>query len=110
MAIFTHVPSWSTSLTQKPKTFNAQFGDGYEQATPNGLNNVLEEWNLTFKDIKDAEYFQIKGFLKSMKGTVAFQWLTPDGDLLWFRCREWSANPPSYGVREMNMKFEQVIV
>lgn len=110
MAVFTHIPGWTSSVSTEPKVFQAQFGDGYEQSVPNGLNNVLEKWNLTFKDVPDATYFQIKQFLKEHKGSIPFQWTTPDGELLWFRCKSWTANPPSYGVRDMTMTFEQVMV
>lgn len=110
MAVFTHVPTWGTQFQIEANAHLAKFGDGYEQATPNGLNNVLEKWNLTFKDIPEATYVAIKAFLKTHKGTTPFQWTTPDGDLLWFRCRSWSGSPPSYGVRDMTMVFEQVML
>lgn len=110
MAVFNFTPSWSTQIQVEPKVHVAQFGDGYQQSAPNGLNNVLEKWSLVFKDIKDADYFSIKAFLKTHKGSVAFQWTTPDGQLLWFVCRSWSGSPTSFNVRDFNMTFEQVMV
>lgn len=109
MAVFAHVPTWSTQLTVDAKVVEARFGDGYSQSSPDGLNNTLEVWNLQFKDIKDAEYVKIKNFLHQHKGSIPFQWTTPDGDTYWFRCKSWSGSPPSANVRDMTMKFEQVM-
>lgn len=110
MDTFEFVPSWTSQVDIEPKVSLAQFGDGYEQATPKGINSVVEVWSLQFQDIKDAEYYQIKSFLKSKKGSEAFLWTTPDGDTFTFRCRSWNGSPPSFGVRNMSMKFEQVFV
>lgn len=110
MDTFTFVPTWGSQVNIEAKVFKTPFGDGYAQSAPAGLNNMMEVWNLTFTDIQDSVYASIKSFLKAKKGTEPFLWTTPDGDTFTFRCESWSGSPPSYGVRNMTMKFEQVIV
>lgn len=76
IAIFTWCPRLSANASNKFSTRKAQFGDGYEQVSANGLNPRSQEWSLEFTG--NAIYIQgIKSFLNQHKGYQAFQWSPP---------------------------------
>lgn len=57
----------------------AQFGDGYEQVAPNGLNNKVDTWDLVWGGLTSTEKITVETVLNSV-GT----W----GILLWTPCDE----------------------
>ena len=61
------------------QTIAAQFGDGYEQVAPKGLNNRKESWSITWAGLTLAEKNTIVAVLNSV-GT----W----GILSWTPCTE----------------------
>lgn len=65
-------------ITQRVRS--AQFGDGYEQTAPYGLNAEEESWPVTFGGTED-EVLPIRNFLKRHKGSKAFLWTPPLGEL-----------------------------
>lgn len=92
MEIFT----WITPdciLKRKPRVLSAQFGDGYGQDSPDGLNANLQTWELTFEDIYKHDGIAIDEFLTARKGAEAFEWTTPLQETLAFKCREWDVKP-----------------
>lgn len=78
------------SETFAPKINKVQFGDGYIQRSPKGVNNILREFNVTFKGVwgskiengkvvpvKKKEFDlmeQVEQFLLSHNGYKAFLW------------------------------------
>jgi phage-related protein len=79
------------------KILEAEFGDGYSQPTPNGLNHIRESVELTWNGLLDWEMCEIDAFLRAHKGTIPFYY-TPVGDCAprkW-TCKEWqrSAKAP----------------
>jgi len=54
----------------------AQFGDGYSQAMPDGLNNKSGSWPLTFFG-QTADMKPIMDFLDSHQGATSFFWTPP---------------------------------
>ncbi|CAO3459794.1 hypothetical protein [Azospirillum argentinense] len=67
------------------KVLSAEFGDGYSQRAPDGLNNVRETHAFTWEvPAADADY--IVGFLKDRRGAEAFDYACPDGVTRQFVC------------------------
>lgn len=78
------------SETFAPKINKVQFGDGYVQRSPKGINNNLREFNVTFKGVwgttvkdgkvvpvKKSEYDEmekVEKFLERHAGYKAFLW------------------------------------
>lgn len=61
--------SWATqvspSANEVVNLLTSQFGDGYEQVAVNGINNVAEEWELTWTG-KKKDVAAIRAFLHPM--------------------------------------------
>jgi phage-related protein len=86
------VPYRSTSGQVRPRVIVAQFGDGYEQATGDGRNQVLRDWHLVFTAISKAKLGQIDAFFIAQGGWKKFLWTPPapfNGAAGAFVCREW---------------------
>lgn len=75
---FTWDPLVDASCKEKLRTIKTQFGDGYEQASGDGINNEQSDWDLQFKG--DASRIgAIRDFLRSHGGWQAFLWTPPLG-------------------------------
>jgi len=95
MAVFAWAESSSSALEEAPNLARTQFGDGYEESAPNGLNPVKQAWNLQFRRVSRSAGDDIVAFfrarLSAVNGLEAFDW-TP----LWetapikVKCRNWT--------------------
>jgi phage-related protein len=108
MSTFTWSVSYSSSKSVKPRVKQAKFGDGYSQESPDGINNVAEEWSVSFENIDVSTFTNIETFFKDHGGYIAFDWTTPDGLTARFKCREWQFSHSAYQLRTGTAKFEQV--
>ena len=70
-------PDRGLKATQKPRIFSANYGDGYQQRVAAGINNIPEEWNLTWKNRTSIETNKIIKFLEDLNGTSSFDWYPP---------------------------------
>ncbi|ENX34894.1 hypothetical protein F889_01534 [Acinetobacter colistiniresistens] len=69
------------SQTQKFSVLNTSFGDGYEQNTSVGINNIKGEWKYQRTAYK-AEILEIKAFFDEHMGSQSFLWESPlDGQV-----------------------------
>jgi phage-related protein len=78
MSDFTYRPSFTTSGTDEFKELVAEFGDGYKQTAPDGINPVREVWNLVFDPITTADIETIRAFFRARVGQT-FTWTNPSG-------------------------------
>lgn len=69
-----------------------QFGDGYEQEAPDGINTETSTWQLTFIDKADV-ITAIRDFLRAHQGATPFYWTPPLDVPLLFKCK--SRTPPT---------------
>jgi phage-related protein len=81
-------PSPGTKMQPEVKTLKAQFGDGYVQMAPDGLNNVREVANLTWSVLLPAQADAIYTFLKAHKGTIPFYYALRDGVTRKWTCEQ----------------------
>ncbi len=85
-------PSYRGSNENQPKVKPIQFGDGYTQRIPDGINNLLLNYNFVF-DVRDlSEATAILHFLASRNASESFCFVppAPRGNLLRFICPKWS--------------------
>ncbi len=89
------IPSVGTSAVVKPRVLEAQFGDGYRQASQDGPASGarLRQWNISFQTISTATLKRITDFLDTQGGWKKFYWtqLPPyatEGAKV-FICKEW---------------------
>lgn len=87
---FTFPPSYGSSVSRTPRIKSLQFGDGYEQRQPDGINTVRDVWSLSFNNITTAESATIETFLNDLGGTQYFLWTPPSGTQGKYICKEWS--------------------
>ena len=90
-ATFGWLPDTGATLSKEPRVRKAQFGDGYEQRAPDGLNANLQKRALSFSGRSLAECDAIASFLDAQAGVTAFYYTHPrDIQRLWL-CRSWSS-------------------
>jgi phage-related protein len=71
MTDFTYVPD----TIDESADFNVdkiQFGDGYSQRVPNGINNGLRRWSVSFSDRSKTEADAIVAFFRARNGATSF--------------------------------------
>lgn len=109
MATFTAEPSYSSSLKIKPDILEAKFGDGYEQAVGNGINNKPRAYDLRFNVLTVANGDAIEAFFDDNDtATTPFDWTPPNGVAGRFKCREHSREFVSGFTSNISCTFEEV--
>jgi phage-related protein len=82
---------WSPALGgQGDMTFavrSSKFGGGYEQRIEDGINNVSETYQLTFRGRVET-IREIRSFLRRHAGVRAFDWTPPIGEPGRFVCKK----------------------
>lgn len=71
--------SLDSSIEVKYATLSAQFGDGYEQVAPLGINRKSKVWNITYRNMNPANAATILNFLDSVEGYLTI-YATPRGE------------------------------
>lgn len=109
MATYTHAAPDAGALREvTARTRAIKFGDGYEQRTPDGLNNVVEKWSLSWTVRTKATIDAIDDFLASQAGSLWFYWTTPRGQTKKFKCPTWTPVYNNDSDCSMTAVFEQV--
>ena len=62
------------------RTLTAQFGDGYEQRTPQGINNINQSIEVGFNSRPKDEIDDIVAFYESKKGATSFSFVMSDSN------------------------------
>lgn len=112
MTLATFAPAMQPSVgaTNKPKVkvLLASFGDGYSQATADGLNHIRDEFSLTWEVLTASQADYVDTFLREQGGHTPFLWTAP-GQVTpqkW-TCEEWSETFIQGGYRRMTATFIQ---
>ena len=111
MAVFTppRVPSVGSDRTVTPDVRVLNFGDGYQQRVPNGLNHMRQVWNLQWSRLTYDQANEIEDFFKARGGHESFTWTPPKESVgLKFRCTNWSRKPLVDGGDQITAQFQQV--
>ncbi len=102
------------SYDLEPRVIKAQFGDGYAQRRPAGINTQVCIWSISMKNTDAKTAGEVIQFLSARNGAEVFNWTPPrqsvTQDVI---CPSWSVN---YGELLQNgellynlaFKFEQV--
>lgn len=86
------VPSQSSQKTRKFRTLTSQFGDGYRQDAPDGLNFQIDTWALTFENLNATDAAIVTNFFDSVGSFTVFSWQAP-GDAT---SKTWKMSPTGY--------------
>ena len=86
------VPSQSSNMSRKFRTLSTQFGDGYRQDTPDGINFKLDMWNINFENLTSATTANVKTFFDSVGSFDQFTWQAPGDSVI----KNWKLDPKGY--------------
>lgn len=100
---FTWATQVSPTATDTINLYTAQFGDGYEQVAVNGINNVAEEWELTWTG-KKKDVAAIRRFLHS-HAHQSFWWSNPWGEKKLYRVKPDSIKPTFISGKIVSLGF-----
>jgi phage-related protein len=109
MSDFTWLPTIGFTKDTTPKVKTSKFGDGYSQRVPDGINNMVQAWNLQFQAQTLTTAAAIENFLSSKQGVYNFTW-TPPGESSEVRviCTKWTKTYDSSISRTISATFERV--
>lgn len=84
-------PSPGTQHAPEISLNEAQFGDGYSQPSPRGLNHIRETISLRWEGVTIEEMQELRAFFFERVGTKAFYY-RPYGysTTMKWTCKEWS--------------------
>ena len=86
-------------LEEAPRVKTSRFGDGYEQRVADGINNILQKWQISFTRRSEIDIDYVYDFLRARGGVESFDW-TPRGEATAriFVCRKWNRKFDVYNV------------
>jgi phage-related protein len=98
-------PSPGTSYERKINLYEAEFGDGYSQPTPKGINHVKKGVSLKWSTLTYTEMRQIISFFESLQGNKPF-WFQPFGQptTVKWTCKDY-AETTDDGIWSITAKF-----
>lgn len=98
-----------SSVETEPKVRRAEFGDGYIQRSPNGINSIRDKFTVMAKNVTPAQALEIIAFMKARKGCESFYW-TPTDEVTprKFICSKWDRDFADHEARTMKLTFEEV--
>ncbi len=102
-------PSIETTRSMKPKVLHADFGDGYIQRAPDGLNAQMETITVAWSRLKPVDAKTIVDFLTARGGAEAFLWTAPrdTAPKLWI-ADSWDRGYPTQTHESVRASFRQV--
>lgn len=100
-------PSPGASHQRQVNILEAEFGDGYSQPTPNGLNHIRKGVTLRWKGLTLAQMQELDNFFTERGGTKAFHY-KPHGMAVSSKwtCKEWAPSDRG-GVFEFTATLKQ---
>lgn len=72
--------SQASTKSRKNRVLKAQFGDGYSQAAPDGINNLVDTWNIVYDNLSSSDRATLWTALDTVGSWDYFTW-TPIGEL-----------------------------
>lgn len=94
--------------TARPKLRKVSFGDGYEFATPDGLNHIRREYRVKWEGVTHAVADTLEAFLTARGGHEAFSWRPSDAsEAAEWRCGNWSRKRLSAAHATMTATFTE---
>lgn len=74
-----NVDANNTTRTSTHRTKQVQYGDGYKQLTPAGINNKIDTWDLTLPLMNEASLLILEAFFDLVGQHKLFIWTPPRG-------------------------------
>ncbi|CBA30122.1 phage tail protein [Cronobacter turicensis] len=103
---FTWCPRINAGGEVTHRVRRAQFGDGYAQASGDGINAHGQKWDLEF--VGDESYITaIMDFLDRHGGSRSFIWQAPLKGAGLYRCDAYRPSAPGGGIFSLTATFTQ---
>lgn len=99
-------PSIGTSQKVKFEVNVTEFGDGFRETSPKGLNNKKRSVSPVWGRVSAIEKSEITDFLDAQAGARKFQWSYPGEAASNWRCEGYSVSDLSGGIYKISTEFE----
>lgn len=80
-------PSQSSTREVEFRTLSVQFGNGYQQDIPDGINDMVITWNLVYENVPKTQRDAIVAVLDAARSWDVIRWTDPDGQLINYKMR-----------------------
>ena len=110
LSTFTPVrlPDEGTRNSPKIRVLRAEFGDGYTQSAPDGLNHILRSISLKWSKLTPTQANTILDFMVGKGGFTPFYY-TPSDELvaLKWTCPSWTDTKSKGGLVDVSVTLNQ---
>jgi phage-related protein len=107
MALLPFIPDYPASLSKAPKVLEVKFGNGYVSSVKDGINNIVQNWELTFSYMCDADALILEAFFDNLAGTTPFDWTPPGKSAGRYVCKEYARSHVAEDNNTITAKVEQ---
>jgi phage-related protein len=102
---FAWLPSYGVEESSKPRLKTVQFGDGYKQASPDGINAIDVTYRVVFR-VTPAVADAITAFLATKGGYTPFTWTPPGKSEISVTVPDgWSRRMDDFGTHTIDCTF-----
>lgn len=101
-------PTYPLEVAYEPKILKTDFGDGYTQEAPDGLNFLLGKYTVSWEALLPTERNTIKAFLEARGGYQTFLWTDPESVQHKVKCRSWTFSNVNPAVYSLRASFDEV--
>lgn len=110
-AEFYWTPSLGSPLEAEPRVLRAQFGDNYAAVGGDGLNPIVDVWQLEFRDVSVTVAGEIDAFLRTKAGVTPFSFVPPKPHDTEIQVRsegKWGVDPSGGLLRNVRVTLRRV--
>ena len=90
----TNLIDQSASMKRSFRVKKAEFGNGYEQVAPDGINPARDEWSIPYVNLTSGERDTVLAALNAVQGWDYLTWLAP-GDI---DAKKWRMTEQGYSM------------
>lgn len=101
-------PSYPIEKQAEPRIKRVEFGDGYTQESPDGINFNQYVWSLNWETLTLEEKTIIENFLVARAGYQTFQWTDPENSVYKVKCKSWNISEFAPKIYSIKATFNQV--
>lgn len=100
-------PSPGTAHKPTVNLWEADFGDGYSQPTPKGINHIKKSVTLVWNALTLEQMFEIVDFFERQEGNKPFYYqIFGNRSIMKWTCKEWDHSTDE-GIWKVNATFVQ---
>ena len=105
-------PDYPTVRRERPRIISVQFGDGYEQRAPDGLNYKDHQQEIVWTNLRQEVAEHISMFFDNRRGTDTFRYRFPNPRGTekenFYVCKEWEVALTDTGAHRVTARMQRV--